>query len=86
MIFSVLNTFVYCLPANWVWKSTGFMKQWGFFDFAGGAVVHATGGASSLAAAVILGPRIGRFSPETKDEFQQSSPVTALTGMEYLFK
>ncbi len=35
-------------------------------DFAGSAVIHALGGFSALAAAMFIGPRIGRFSPDGK--------------------
>ena len=38
----------------------------GFSDFAGSTLVHAAGGFAALAGALILGPRIGKYSKEGK--------------------
>ena len=67
LLFSAL---VYPVLGHWVWggamegAKTGWLVQWGFLDFAGGAVVHATGGWISLAALLVLGPRIGRYNAD----------------------
>jgi Amt family ammonium transporter len=37
-----------------------------FHDFAGSLVVHACGGFAGLAAAIVLGPRLGRFTADGK--------------------
>ena len=63
----------YGLYANWVWGG-GWLAQaganWGLghgaVDFAGSGVVHALGGMVALAGAVVLGPRIGKFTAEGK--------------------
>lgn len=65
----------YCIFANWVWGG-GWLaqagKNWGLghgaVDFAGSAVVHAMGGAIALAGAIILGPRIGKYSADGKPQ------------------
>ncbi|WP_300154396.1 ammonium transporter [Solidesulfovibrio sp.] len=49
---------VYCPMAHWVWGG-GWMGKMGALDFAGGAVVHMSSGASALAAALYLGRRHG---------------------------
>ena len=49
---------VYCPMAHWVWGG-GWMAKMGALDFAGGAVVHMSSGASALAAALYLGRRRG---------------------------
>ena len=55
---------MYPIVANWVWNPNGWLAIRGFNDFAGSAAVHAMGGFSALAAAMVLGPRIGKYSME----------------------
>ena len=57
---------VYPLVANWVWNPNGWLAIRGFNDFAGSAAVHAMGGFAALAAAIVLGPRIGKYSKDGK--------------------
>lgn len=57
---------LYPLVANWVWNPNGWLAVRGFNDFAGSAAVHAMGGFAALAAAIVLGPRIGKYSKEGK--------------------
>jgi Amt family ammonium transporter len=62
---------VYPLFANWVWGA-GWLSQLGanfglghgHVDFAGSSVVHMVGGVAALAGAIVIGPRIGKY---TKD-------------------
>ena len=59
LIFTTLwIILVYCPMAHWVWGG-GWMAKMGALDFAGGAVVHMSSGASALAAALYLGRRHG---------------------------
>jgi Amt family ammonium transporter len=67
--------FTYPLFANWAWGGgwlanlgTNFGLGKGYCDFAGSGVVHAVGGLSALAIAMILGPRIGKFSRDGKPQ------------------
>ncbi len=60
-LFSLVNTVVYCIPAHWLWHSDGFLSRLGVVDIAGSGGVHLVGGASALVAAVMLGPRLGRW-------------------------
>ena len=60
MVFSVLwATLVYDPVAHWVWGMGGWIRTLGALDFAGGTVVHITAGISALAAAIIIGKRLG---------------------------
>lgn len=58
--------FMYPIVANWVWNPNGWLAIRGFNDFAGSAAVHAMGGFSALAAAIVLGPRIGKYAKDGK--------------------
>ena len=55
---------LYPLAANWVWNPDGWLAGRGFNDFAGSAAVHAMGGFAALAAAMVLGPRIGKYNED----------------------
>jgi hypothetical protein len=59
LIFVVLwVTLVYSPMCHWVWGG-GWMAKMGALDFAGGAVVHMSSGASALAAVIVIGKRKG---------------------------
>jgi len=52
-------TLVYDPIAHWVWGDGGWLKNLGALDFAGGTVVHISSGVAALAAAMVLGRRLG---------------------------
>jgi Amt family ammonium transporter len=64
---------IYPLVGHWIWGGMygngdpGWLAQMNFIDFAGGTAVHTVGGFAALAAAIIVGPRLGRFT--------QSEPI-----------
>jgi Amt family ammonium transporter len=68
-----MSMFVYPVFGNWVWGG-GWLAQLGsqfglghgHVDFAGSSVVHMVGGVAALAGAIILGPRIGKFTKDGK--------------------
>ncbi|MFM1877746.1 MAG: hypothetical protein RLZZ241_612 [Bacteroidota bacterium] len=55
---------LYPVVANWVWNPNGWLATRGFNDFAGSAAVHAMGGFAALAAAIVLGPRLGKYNSD----------------------
>ncbi len=66
LIYSaVLTGLIYPISGFWKWGG-GWLDAMGFYDFAGSLVVHAVGGFAGLAGAIVLGPRIGRFSVDGK--------------------
>ncbi|XP_027088388.2 ammonium transporter 1 member 2-like [Coffea arabica] len=68
---SFLTGFVYPIVSHWFWSGDGWagaakadgnlLFGSGVIDFAGSGVVHMVGGVAGLWAALIEGPRIGRF-------------------------
>ncbi|QJR09587.1 hypothetical protein DSM104443_00636 [Usitatibacter rugosus] len=60
---------IYPVSGHWAWggaldgQVTGWLGKMGFIDFAGSTVVHSVGGWVSLAAILLMGPRVGRFGP-----------------------
>ncbi len=65
---AVVSALIYPIFGSWAWGSlfngSGWLEGLGFIDFAGSTVVHSVGGWSALAGAIILGPRLGKY---TKD-------------------
>ncbi len=50
---------VYAPIAHWVWEPSGWLAAKGVLDFAGGTVVHINAGIAALAAALVMGKRVG---------------------------
>jgi Amt family ammonium transporter len=68
-----MSMLVYPIYGNWVWGN-GWLSQLGknfhlghgHVDFAGSSVVHMVGGVAALAGAIVLGPRIGKYTKDGK--------------------
>jgi len=74
-----LTAFVYPIVVHAIWNEDGFLsashnppfRGVGMIDFAGSGVVHMTGGATAFVAAIVLGPRIGRFTDNDGNELAE---------------
>ncbi len=71
LLYSVaISAFIYPIFGSWAWgglfHGKGWLEKLGFIDFAGSTVVHSIGGWAALAGAMVLGPRIGKFSSDGK--------------------
>jgi Amt family ammonium transporter len=71
LIYSILvSALIYPIFGSWAWgslyKGSGWLENLGFIDFAGSTVVHSVGGWAALAGAIVLGPRLGKYTKEGK--------------------
>ncbi len=69
----VITIFIYPVFGSWAWGSlldgAGWLERLStgtFCDFAGSTVVHSIGGWLALAAAIVAGPRLGKYGPDRK--------------------
>jgi Amt family ammonium transporter len=63
-IFSFLMVgIIYPIVGHWIWGG-GWLAKLGMFDFAGSTVVHSVGGWAALTGAIVLGPRLGKYSKD----------------------
>ena len=76
---AILTGLIYPISGMWKWGG-GALAVEGFADFAGSVVVHAVGGFAGLAGAILLGPRIGRYSEDGKSQpmLGHNIPLAAL--------
>ncbi|MBN2704727.1 MAG: ammonium transporter [Pontiellaceae bacterium] len=80
LIYSaVITGLIYPISGFWKWGG-GWLDAMGFYDFAGSILVHAVGGFAGLAGAIVLGPRMGRFSKDGKPKAMpgHNLPLAAL--------
>lgn len=63
----VISLIIYPVTAHWIWGG-GWLSDMGFHDFAGSAAVHMVSGTAALISAIILGPRIGKYSKQGKSK------------------
>ena len=67
----LISAIIYPISGHWVWgglfgKTSGWIENLGFIDFAGSTAVHSVGGWIALAAALVVGPRIGKYGKDGK--------------------
>jgi len=81
---AVLSALIYPIFGSWAWGSlfngSGWLEGLGFIDFAGSTVVHSVGGWAALAGAIVLGPRLGKFTKDggVKPILGHNIPLAAL--------
>ncbi len=84
LVSSLISLAIYPIIGHWMWSGhaeglkTGWLNNLGFIDFAGATVVHSTAGWVALAAALVIGPRLGRFGANSVAIQGHNLPLTAL--------
>lgn len=84
MILAVLiGSITWVWHASWGWHAEGWTTQLlGYHDAYASGVIHAIAGGACLAAAIVLGPRIGKFGPngEVRD-IKPHNPFMSVLGL-----
>ena len=81
LIFTVIYVSIaYPIIGSWQWGG-GFLSELGFSDFAGSTLVHSVGGWGALAGILMLGPRIGKYTPTGTKPILGHSMTLATIGM-----
>ena len=81
--FLVFSTFyvalVYPIAGSWKWGG-GWLDSMGFYDFAGSTLVHSVGGWAALIGAILLGPRLGKYTKDgtVKPIMGHNMPLAAI--------
>jgi ammonium transporter, Amt family len=57
-----MTLFIYPVVGHWIWQGDGWLTALGFTDFAGSTVVHLTGAVAALVTAIMVGPRLGKYT------------------------
>ena len=81
LIFStIFVAIVYTVAGSWKWGG-GWLDAMGFYDFAGSTLVHSVGGWGALIGAIILGPRLGKYTKSGLRPIPGHSLPLAAAGM-----
>lgn len=77
---TIFVALAYPITGMWKWGG-GWLDTLGFYDFAGSTIVHAAGGFAALAAAMLLGPRLGKYTKNGIKPIQGHSMPLAAIGV-----
>jgi len=61
----IVTALIYPISGHWIWGGGWLSKlEAPMIDFAGSTVVHSVGGWIALAGALLMGPRLGKYTPD----------------------
>ncbi|BFM05501.1 EAL domain-containing protein [Halioxenophilus aromaticivorans] len=80
---------IFPAAGHWVWARqdgapAGWLSRLGFVDFAGSTALHVSAGAAALAAALVLGPRLGGFMDAGTKRTVSGNVSIAFAGLAFL--
>lgn len=79
ILFAILmGAVLYPITGHWIWGG-GWLANLGMWDFAGSTVVHSVGGWAALAGALMLGPRLGKYTKEGRVNPIPGHSITSAT-------
>ncbi|VXD23494.1 ammonium transporter [Planktothrix paucivesiculata] len=79
LVAALTSGIIYPVFGHWAWNGIetnhliGWLGKIGFVDFAGSTIVHSIGGWVSLAVLLVIGPRLGRFTPDKSPQPMRGS-------------
>lgn len=84
-----ITAIIYPVVVHWVWDSSGWLTAFtddpiatnGYIDFAGSGVVHMVGGFAGLMGAMIVGPRLGKYTEGGVNPIPGHNVGMAVLGM-----
>ncbi|MBA4032414.1 MAG: adenylate cyclase [Planctomyces sp.] len=76
----VMMIVMYPVTGHWIWGYGYLGAKWNFWDFAGSTVVHSVGGWAALTGAIILGPRLGKYTNGKVNAIPGHSMMAAFLG------
>jgi Amt family ammonium transporter len=76
---ALLAAIVIPIAGQWAWNGGWLQKQLGFYDAAGASVLHVTGGLAAAVAAVLIGPRTGKYNTDRSSNFIPGHSIPMLS-------
>lgn len=79
IVSAVMTGLVYPVIGHWIWGG-GWLSQIGFSDFAGSTAVHSVGAYAAVMGALMVGPRIGKYTNGKSNAIPGHNIPMALLG------
>ncbi len=73
---AIISLVVYPIEAHWVWGG-GWLSKIAFIDYAGSAAIHSVGGICALIGAIMVGPRLGKYTRDKNGKVVKVNAIPA---------